>query len=97
MVTRIQIPRSGNTQSMMKRDDALIYESPDGGKTVYARKHGSSERHLHWEDPVWKREQELSRRWMKLKAAVYMADSDPTLNDAINKVEMLYALKKTEG
>lgn len=79
---------------MMKKDDSLIYESPDGGKTVYARKRGSLDRHLHWEDPVWKKEQELSTRWMKLKEAVFMADSDPTLNDALTKLEMLYALKK---
>lgn len=75
-------------------DGKLIYESPDGGKTVYAREHGSSERHLHWIDPVYKREQEISERWMKLKGAVFMADNDSTLNDAISKVEMLYALKK---
>lgn len=74
--------------------DKLVYESPDGGKTVYARKHGSSERQLHWVDPVWKQEQEITERWMKLKAVVFMADSDPTINDAISKVEMLYALKK---
>jgi hypothetical protein len=81
---------------MMKRDDKLIFESPDGGKTVYARRSGETERHLHWEDPTWKREQELSRRWMNLKEAVFMADSDPTLNDALTKLEMLYALKKKE-
>jgi hypothetical protein len=81
----------------MKKDDSLIYESPDGGKTVYARKSGETERHLHWVDPTWKKEQELSQRWMNLKPAVFMADSDTTLNDAINKVEMLYALKKEEG
>lgn len=81
---------------MMKRDDKLIFESPDGGKTVYARRMGETERHLHWEDPIWKREQELSQRWMKLKEAVFVADNDPTLNDAISKVEMLYALKKKE-
>lgn len=81
----------------MKRDDKLIFESPNGGKTVYARKSGETERHLHWEDPFWKKEQELSTRWLKLKEAVYIADNDPTLNDAISKVEMLYALKKKEG
>lgn len=81
---------------MMKKDDAVTYESPDGGKTVYARKHGSSERHLYWEDPVWKREQAISQRWVNLKEAVFMADNDTTLNDAISRVEMLYALKKKE-
>ena len=75
-------------------DEVLVYESPDGGKTVYARKRGSLERHLVYEDPVWKREQSITERWMKLKAAVFMADSDPTINDAINKVELLYTLKK---
>jgi len=81
---------------MMKNDGALIYESPNGGKTVYARKRGSSERHVIYEDPAWKHEQALQERWKNLKEAVYMADTDPTLNDAISKVEMLYNLKRTE-
>jgi hypothetical protein len=80
----------------MMTSEKLVYESPDGGKTVYARKHGSSERELHWVDPVWKREQEITERWMKLKAAVFMADSDKTLDDAISKLEMLYELKRNQ-
>lgn len=80
----------------MMTSEKLVYESPDGGKTVYARKHGSSERELHWVDPVFKKEGELSARWFKLKEAVFMADSDPTLNDAISKVEMLYELKRNQ-
>lgn len=78
----------------MMTDGKLIYESPDGGKTVYGRKPGSSDRHLVYEDPVWKKEQALNERWMKLKSAVFMADSDKSLDDAISKVEMLYVLKK---
>lgn len=96
MEIKIQIPRSVNLHFMMKSDEKLIFESPDGGKTVYARKIGETVRHLHWVDPVYKKEQELFTRWEKLKEAVYMADSDTTLNDAISKVEMLYALKKKE-
>lgn len=80
----------------MKSEDRLIFESPDGGKTVYARKPGETTRHLHWVDPVWKKEQELSERWVKLKEAVFMADTDPTINDALTKLEMLYVLKKKE-
>lgn len=75
-------------------NQSVVYESPDGGKTVYAREHGSSDRQLHLEDPTWKKEQRLQIRWRNLKEAVYMADSDPSLNDAISKVEMLYALKR---
>jgi len=85
-------------QSMMIKssEEIIIYESPDGGKTVYARKSGEppNSRTLHSIDPVWKKEQELNVRWANLKEPVFMADSDPTLNDAISKVEMLYALKK---
>jgi len=77
-------------------EEILIYESPDGGKTVYARKPGETVRHLHSIDPVWQKEQELSVRWVNLKPAVFMADNDPTLNDAIKKVEMIYLLKRSE-
>lgn len=81
---------------MNDNEQTLIFESPDGGKTVFSRKPGETTRHLHYIDPVWKKEQELSARWTNLKPAVFMADTDPTLNDAISKVEMLYALKKKE-
>ena len=83
--------------SMIKSsEEIIIYESPDGGKTVYSRKSGEphNSRTLHSIDPVYKREQEIKLRWANLKEVVYMADTDPTLNDALTKLEMLYALKK---
>jgi hypothetical protein len=80
-------------------EEIIIYESPDGGKTIYSRKSGEphNSRTLHSIDPVWKKEQEIKLRWANLKEAVYMADTDPTLNDAISKVEMLYDLKKEQN
>jgi len=75
-------------------EEIIIYESPDGGKTVYARKPGETVRHLHSVDPQWQKEQQLNVRWVNLKEAVYMADSDPGLNDLIEKVEIYYKLKK---
>ena len=75
-------------------EEIIIYESPDGGKTVYSRKSGETNRTLHSIDPEYKKEQELKLRWANLKEIVYMADTDPTLNDALTKLEMLYALKK---
>lgn len=74
--------------------DVFIYESPDGGKTVYVRKPGETSRTLHSDDPQWKKEQELNLRWVNLKEAVFMADTDPALNDLIEKVEIYYRLKK---
>ena len=82
-------------QSMMKNN--VIYESPDGGKTVYVRELGSTVRNLFSIDSEWKKEQELSERWMRLKQIVFMADTDATLNDALTRLEILYALKKKES
>jgi hypothetical protein len=75
-------------------EEIIIYESPDGGKTVYARKPGETTRHLHSVDPAWQKEQQIKVRWVNLKEAVYMADSDPAMNDLIEKVEIYYQLKK---
>jgi hypothetical protein len=77
-------------------EEITIYESPDGGKTVYSRKSGDTSRTMVYEDPVSKKEAELIRRWANLKEAVFMADSDPTLNDALEKLEVVYALKRKE-
>jgi hypothetical protein len=79
-------------------EEITVFESPDGGKTVYSRKMGEphNSRTLHSVDPVWQKEQEIKLRWANLKEAVYMADSNPTLNDAISKVETLYVLLKKE-
>lgn len=74
----------------------IIYESSNRDTTVYARKSSGTARSLLSVDAVWRREQELSSRWVNLKEAVFMADTDPTLNDALSKLEMLYAIKKQE-
>lgn len=73
---------------------SYIYESPDGGKTVYARKPSETVRHLHWVDPKYLKEKELCERWERLKPVVYLADTDTGLNELLTKLEMLYALKK---
>lgn len=80
----------------MTSDEPLIFTSPDGGKTVYARKIGETVSHLYHVDPVWEKDKQLFERWARLKPVVYMADSDNTLKDALEKLEMLYALKKKE-
>lgn len=75
-------------------EEIIIYESPDGGKTVYSRKSGEAVRQLQTSstDPTWLKEQELNTRWAKLKEAVFM--DDPAINDLINKIEMLVTLKR---
>ena len=73
-------------------EEITIYESPDGGKTVYSRKNGSSVRTLHSVDEMQRKEEQLASRWVKLKEAVYM--EDPAIDDLLSKIEMLMELKK---
>jgi hypothetical protein len=68
----------------------LIYESPDGGRTIYSRRIGDSSRTLIYESD----EVRQARRWTKFEDIVKLAETEPALNDAIEKVEMLYALLK---
>lgn len=78
---------------MIKSFEQLtIYESPDGGKTIYSRKMGETERTLHSIDPLYKKEQELTTRWANLKEAVFL--EDPSINDLISQIEMLMELKR---
>lgn len=67
-----------------------IYESPDQGHTVYARKIGGSERVLvktelvhHWRT-----------RWYEWEEILREAENNPALDDLIKKAEMIYALTK---
>jgi hypothetical protein len=69
----------------------VIYESPDGGKTVYARDSLSGERELVRIDP-----QVLEKnRWFKWKEILEAAKDSPSLSDAIAKAEMIYELTKS--
>jgi len=73
-------------------EEVVIYESPDGGKTVYSRKSGDSTRTLHSIDEMALNEQRLAARWANLKDAVFL--DDPVINDLISKIETLVELKK---
>lgn len=70
----------------------MIYESPDGGKTVYSREPGETSRTIHKIDHILEREARLTGRWATLKNAVFL--DDPVINDLIDKIEVLMELKK---
>ena len=76
--------------------EAVIYESPDGGKTVYVREHGSDvqSRKLHWESDEAKdlREQLMEDKlWGNIRRA---AKTNPTIQRALDEAIMLYNLSK---
>ena len=70
----------------------MIYESPDGGRTVYSRECGDTVRTLHSVSDLLVREEKLSSRWVKLKDAVFK--DDPAINDLLEKIEIIMELKR---
>jgi hypothetical protein len=74
-------------------EEIVIYESPDGGKTVYSRKSGSSDRTMIKEDTS----QSYITKWYEWKEILKLAETEPSLANAISKAEMLYVLLKKEN
>lgn len=71
-----------------------IFESPDGGNTVYSRESGSSEKTLIYESPKVKSLHEEileSKMWGEIRR---LAKTNPTMKDAVDKVIMVYHLVK---
>lgn len=69
--------------------EEYVYESPDGGDTVYRRRVGSEERYLVQEGPL--RQTRLrSQLWRDIFLA---AETDDTLQDMIDRVEIYHRLK----
>jgi HD superfamily phosphodiesterase len=76
---------------------ATIYESPDGGKTIYARDRGSSDRVLvRTNDAIEETKQLLARR-ERLTKICELAKTVPALNDQLEKLEEIYLLVKNEN
>ena len=75
-----------------KITEVLIYESPDGGRTVYARRPGTNVRELHSQDPDLQlelKELELEKRWVDIFGA---RRTNPELDQLCEQVEILYEL-----
>lgn len=78
-----------------KITEITIYESPNGGRTVYARRPGSNHREVHLQDPELEKElAELKQqeRWQMILAA---RATNPELNHLCEQAELLYELSKT--
>jgi hypothetical protein len=74
----------------------VIYESPDGGKTVYAREHGSSTRTLIRIDKSIEKTHRLMQRREHLSKICELAETNPTINDQLLKLEELYILVRDD-
>jgi len=77
-----------------KITEAVIYESPDGGETIYVRESGSSQRQLHSQSPraVDLHEQiKEDQLWGEIRRA---AKTNPALKHALDEVVLIYTLSK---
>ena len=74
-----------------------IFESPDGGKTVYARRYGETDRTLHSIDPELQSSLDLLKEdklWGEIRTA---AKTNEALQSALERVIILYHLSKEHG
>lgn len=74
-----------------------VFESPDGGETVYVRKHGEAERTLyHVSEKALEKANDLKENqlWHEIRMA---AKTDETLQKALEQVKILYYIKNDNG
>jgi len=79
-----------------KITEVTIFESPDGGRTVYARRPGSSKRELYSQDPELQlelAELEREKRWVDIFGA---RKSNAELDRLCEQIEILYELSRKE-
>ena len=69
--------------------DDYVYESPDGGDTIYRRQAGSDQRELIHEGPL-RRARLRSQLWRDI---FYAAEHDAELQHLIDRVEIYHRLK----
>jgi hypothetical protein len=70
----------------------MIYESPDGGKTIYSRQEGELSRKLIKQDSGVA----LRNQWYLWYDIIKAAENSHTLANAIKQAETIYALIKEE-
>ena len=78
---------------MLKHQPGIVYESPDGGKTIYARKSGEVERTLHYIDNSTSKMLEINKQLVVWKQIVEMSLTDKDLKQELERVKMLFYLK----
>lgn len=75
-------------------EEITIFESPDGGKTIYSRKSGQTDRKLVYEDPEAKKEKLFQERWIEWREILLASKDNAGLAELIEKVELYYRLLK---
>jgi hypothetical protein len=77
-----------------KITEAIIYESPDGGETIYVRESGSAMRQLYSEsDKVKSIQDQLQedKMWGEIRRE---AKTNPALHSILEQAKIIYHLSK---
>ena len=76
--------------------DKFIYESPDGGNTVYARPFGAdlAQRKKVYENPEMLEEKAFFERWHMYRDILEISKDNDVLAKLLEQVEILYRLAK---
>jgi len=77
-----------------KPGGTYIHESPDGGKTIYAREVGSTERRLVGYSPDMIAELTAKREEGQWLAILRASKTNPALQEAVERAIILYELHK---
>ena len=77
----------------MQYSNNKVYESPDGGQTIYERDVGSSERTLIKENTSLISQIREDQLWGNIRRE---AKTNKTLADILDQAKMVYALIKKE-
>ena len=78
----------------MNYQNNKVYESPDGGKTIYEREMGSSERVMIREDTSKIDQIREDKLWGSIRRE---AKTNVALADILEQAKMVYALIKKEN
>jgi hypothetical protein len=79
-----------------KLTEITIFESPDGGKTVYSRTNGTAMRELHSVSSELTAEMDRVQREQQWLAILKMSERNPALQEAVDRAIVLYELSRTD-
>lgn len=71
----------------------MIYESPDGGKTVYAREVGTIR---DWDLEVWQSQAKQANDYSLFHKVFIAANVDPDIKDLLDQAKALYMLRHAD-
>jgi len=87
----LQLVKYTYIMMVSKITEITIFESPDGGRTVYARTPGQDKRDLYSKDGILSADLENYSRWIEI---FNNRRTNPALDDLCKQAEVIYELSK---